>query len=647
MAECKKNYPGLYITEQQDVALQKQLIDQKWAPATMKADCDAYNAAWQNLWDNWGFDKIEEGRYERAPRLLKEFIKDLDYEFIVENKPAPKALRTENWSMMDRKMAKAGELIGELEEVLKTPREGKTVAELRLLDVRREKIKQNVRDWLFRIEHEDDAPKTWSAFPFDANMMLAVFTQLKRESIGADWYQISADDRDVKMEEMTYQLWDRMYTDVVQYTQPDRSKADFDDLKKVYFDVLDPKDYGVSRLEDLSKGLFLQAYWNGGEKTVMEIDNQLKKLVYLYEEMPPDYVELWKECMKLDPTIKMTGEVSLWLKALDYNFVLKIVNELRVRHAHAHFVRAANRAILTCLEDDYQERLKAYNEELAVLPNLEESKASLREQCFEFPDEVEKVIFRENVIKRELAEMEVYQQARRDMPLPTMEEMMTQIVNRALFVKPNDPRQASVDAFGQKLLAAIKSGKGDIMALEAEAKSLLPSDLISDANPVTDQDYMKTFVTFVRAKRKRMDLWSLREAIWAEVGRNDAKIQHKRTMVMTHMDEFHDVIQRTVKHLIETNKMNKMLRCFEDYSKLVKRFKGEVYGTVASAEPLDQKTFDQIIGALAQQNPGKKFFLNQEVDPQLLAGFVVKCGPQKIDFSLRTELNNMKKSITV
>jgi len=645
MAECKKNYPGLYLTEQQDVALQKQLIDATWEPANLKANCDAFNTAYNNLWDNWGLDKMEKGRYERAPKLLKEFFRDLDYEYIVENKPCPVPMRTENWALMDRKMASAGEMIEALEENLKTSREGKTVPELRLHDVAREKMKIKIRDWLFRCEHEDDAPKTWSAFPFDANMMLAVFTQLKRETIGKDWYKISAEERDAKMEDMTFQTWDRMYTDVVKFTQPEATKEQFDDLKNVYFDVLNPKDYGVSRLEDLSKGIFLQAYWNGGEKTVMEIDSQIAKFNHLYDNMPADFIELWKEALRLNPSIKLSGEVGLWLKAIDTGFVLKLINELRVKHARAHYVRAANRAILTATEDDYQERLRAYNTEISKLPNLEDLKQSLREQCFEFPDEVENVVYRENVIKKEMEEAEFFQNARRDMPLPTMEEMLSEILSVAFWLTPNDPRKAAVDAFNAKLLTAITSGKGDILALEAEAKSLFPSELTSESNPVSDQEYMRTFVTFVRAKRRRMDLWGLQEALWADVGKSDAKIQHKRTMVMGHLDEFHDVLQRTVKHLIETNKVNLLVRSLEDYSKLVKRFKGEVHGSVVSAEEMDDKTFDQVLGALSQANPGKHFFLKRTVDSNLLAGFVVKCGAQNIDFSLQSEVNAAKKRL--
>jgi len=111
------------------------------------------------------------------------------------------------------------------------------------------------------------------------------------------------------------------------------------------------------------------------------------------------------------------------------------------------------------------------------------------------------------------------------------------------------------------------------------------------------------------------------------------------------MKDFDESLCRLLKHVIETGKLALMIPILDDYGKLVKRFKGEVYGTVASATELSQAEFDQIVAVLTKQNPGKKFFLSRQVDPNLVAGFVVKCGAQTLDYSLVAEQKALKSTL--
>jgi len=110
---------------------------------------------------------------------------------------------------------------------------------------------------------------------------------------------------------------------------------------------------------------------------------------------------------------------------------------------------------------------------------------------------------------------------------------------------------------------------------------------------------------------------------------------------------FPDPIVRMVKHLIETQRTHLLEKICQDYDQILKRHRGEVYGKVTSSAELSDKEFKEIVEVLQKQNPGKKYFLERDVNPSLVAGFIIQCGPQKIDYSLATQLNQLKKSVNV
>eukprot|EP00494_Astrolonche_serrata_P024589 UN24848 len=632
------------MSEKVDLETQQKLIDKTWEPKTLKANVEAYNKSYDNLWDNFGLGKVEFGRYERSPRILRDYFKTLDYDFLAGMKPSPVAFRTEDVALMDRKMNRAAELIEELEESFKV-KANLTEAERNLVLVKRDKIKLKLKEWLFRVQDGDDDRKTMSGLPFDQNMMMQVFQDIKTER-NRDWLELTSEQKDARMLEIVQEVWDTIYDKVIVHTQPDRTKKEFDDFRKVFFDVFQPEDIYHYRLKDVSKIMFLQSFWAGGEKKVFEIDEQAKKMITAYNDTPADHLEIWKEALRFNPNVKMTGELGLFVKALDTKFIPTLLNKVRLEFTGAYFVRCAQQVLTKVHQDDYEIRKLSLNMEMTDLGDVKEQKAGLREQLMEYGDKVDQVIFRQDVITKELAKLKEENEKTLDMPLPDIEEMFHTLVKEEFWVGENDPRADKVAKFSEKLLANVKSGKGDIVALEAEAKALLPTDLVSDKNPIDDREYARVFVTYVRGKRRRMDLWSLQEVLWAETGKTDAGFKKKRNAAMLFLDrDFDDIMLRTVKHLIEEGTMKDLVKICEDYSKIVKVFKGEVYGTITSAKKLSKSETETIIGALSKQNPGKKFFLTEEVDPNLLAGFIVKCGGDKLDYSLQRQTVALQKRL--
>jgi F-type H+-transporting ATPase subunit delta len=74
---------------------------------------------------------------------------------------------------------------------------------------------------------------------------------------------------------------------------------------------------------------------------------------------------------------------------------------------------------------------------------------------------------------------------------------------------------------------------------------------------------------------------------------------------------------------------------------LVARERGEVSAEVASAHALTPEQL-QLLSDTLRTSIGKNVRIDTRVDPNLLAGLVVKIGSRMIDSSLRTKLNNLK-----
>merc|ERR1719445_2957256 len=99
-----------------------------------------------------------------------------------------------------------------------------------------------------------------------------------------------------------------------------------------------------------------------------------------------------------------------------------------------------------------------------------------------------------------------------------------------------------------------------------------------------------------------------------------------------------------LKVLIQDSAIGELETIYKNFRECVQKYQGEIHGTVTSAQELDEAQFNTIMSALKKDNPGKKFFLSQEVDASLLGGFVVKCGMQTLDFSLVREVDAMKSA---
>ena len=79
------------------------------------------------------------------------------------------------------------------------------------------------------------------------------------------------------------------------------------------------------------------------------------------------------------------------------------------------------------------------------------------------------------------------------------------------------------------------------------------------------------------------------------------------------------------------------------FSQLVDRLEGKIRGRVTVASPLESGQTERLAAVLAEAL-GQHVELDSNVDPELLAGFVVRLGSRVFDGSLRTQLRKFAET---
>ena len=97
--------------------------------------------------------------------------------------------------------------------------------------------------------------------------------------------------------------------------------------------------------------------------------------------------------------------------------------------------------------------------------------------------------------------------------------------------------------------------------------------------------------------------------------------------------------------LIDQRRTREIEGIQEHYLRLAEEAAGRVRGEVVSAAPLESSQLDRLRAALARRT-GRKVDLEVRVDPALLGGVVARVGDLVFDGSLRTQLAQLRASLT-
>jgi F-type H+-transporting ATPase subunit delta len=83
----------------------------------------------------------------------------------------------------------------------------------------------------------------------------------------------------------------------------------------------------------------------------------------------------------------------------------------------------------------------------------------------------------------------------------------------------------------------------------------------------------------------------------------------------------------------------------EEYEHLADAAAGRAQGEVVSASPLSDEQRDRLLRALSART-GREVELDVKIDPSLLGGAIASVGTLVFDGSLRTQLNQLRASLT-
>lgn len=110
-------------------------------------------------------------------------------------------------------------------------------------------------------------------------------------------------------------------------------------------------------------------------------------------------------------------------------------------------------------------------------------------------------------------------------------------------------------------------------------------------------------------------------------------------------EQFEDVTMSFVR-LITKNRRESLLPAIaEAFGRQVLEHKGIVSVTIKSAQKLDDKTKDLILGKIQNSMTGTPE-ITEIIDEELIGGFVVQMGDTRIDASVASQFANLKQRLT-
>jgi len=166
---------------------------------------------------------------------------------------------------------------------------------------------------------------------------------------------------------------------------------------------------------------------------------------------------------------------------------------------------------------------------------------------------------------------------------------------------------------------------------------------------ISKDEILQLTIRFHNAKLENKEWWNLEELLQAA---NEAKDKEEvlefRRIVKKKLSALHidPLVINLIRILIEDKQTEVLKKTLENYLDIMKKYRGEVEGSIISAQELDDQSYNLIKNALESANKGKKLTLTRVIDPNIGAGFIVKAGVQKFDFSLASILHSGRQAVS-
>ena len=105
------------------------------------------------------------------------------------------------------------------------------------------------------------------------------------------------------------------------------------------------------------------------------------------------------------------------------------------------------------------------------------------------------------------------------------------------------------------------------------------------------------------------------------------------------------LLQNFLAYLIDQRRLIDFAAIVEAYGEFADEAEGLVTAQVVAASPLDDRRKDRLRRALSERT-GQEVRLEIEVDPSLIGGAIAKVGDLVFDGSIRTQLGQLRNSLT-
>ena len=110
--------------------------------------------------------------------------------------------------------------------------------------------------------------------------------------------------------------------------------------------------------------------------------------------------------------------------------------------------------------------------------------------------------------------------------------------------------------------------------------------------------------------------------------------------------EIKTVLNSFVAILGKNRELNKADAIIASFTEIWNREHGEVVATLTSARELGPTARETVVDYLKEKTGAKKILLAENIDEELIGGFVLRYGSKVLDGSLKNSLNNLKNKIS-
>jgi len=651
----KTTYPGIF-----DVAKftkdQKTYIDAAWSA----------NPALVSKWNERVVDMQDRGirfHYEIGGEKQIEALPQFQPPVEKVVKPMPLTCPEKNWANLKAKLSAGEKLVSDLswlEDYKETPFDGKAYkVNLKLMEAHF--TLEHIDEWLMKLEQEEDE---WRgvAVPVSMEDYHNWLTDYKRkaEPVGSqehgsstsyliDWEKLTEEEATALKAHL--EVRNNEFLKFVQSKDPSVTAEKWFAYKATLENMFEPRDMGHYSWNDYSKDLFRAAVWQGKAK-VTALEKEFDRLMKIIKEHRASEVDVKRCAYEKYPDMKFRPETSQELEARDPLVVAKMLVEMRER--------IENGLVKKCVKETFAPHMNRLHEaeRMGLQRGLDKFKGeeeNIQERMkWETGGTYNEYIWCEPMeFRKSIGKLEA-DVAEFNAEVVTVEQLADEMVPKMCWMLPNDPRAALIETF-KKNVIAYTQGKGTLSALTKEFFALMPhnqGEALNDKVNVApdDHDHIHMFCKINEVRDTLPQYWSISELLqydcWDVSGYSFSEEGKLKNVNLLHQklekEKVDPLLLNLTKILIEDRQCGQLQQIYEDYHSCVSKFNGELHGVLRSAEPLTDKQYDEILKALQTANPSKKFFLTREVDPSLLAGFIVKCGVQTLDFSLLGEVEEFK-----